>query len=152
MARLYLRKTLTGSFIAADEPSAELAKKFAAGGIFRADIRKPRSLAHHRLCMALLSLTWENLPEQYEGRWHSFDDFRYGVAVEAGHCVELVTPSGEVFKRARSISFDELDEAEFSAVMPRLMSVCCGLLRVSAPELEAELSRYAGERYGSIAA
>ena len=37
MARLYLKRTLSG-FAPADEPSADIARKFKVGEIYRADI------------------------------------------------------------------------------------------------------------------
>jgi len=151
MAKLYLKRTLAG-FAAADEAAVELMRKFKVGGVYRADVVKPRSYQHHKLAMALMSLTYENLPDEYVHRWKSFNEFRYGVAVDAGHCIEIVSPNGELFKQARSISYDELDEVEFGEVMPRLMTVCAHLLHdMDLNELEAEVSRYADEHYGVAA-
>jgi len=150
MARLYLKRTLTG-FAPADEPSAEVAKRYKVGDIYRADIVKPRSYQHHKLCMALLSLTYENLPESYSTRWRSFDEFRRAVALAAGHTREYATVDGEIVREADSLSYDRLDEVQFGKVMPKLMDVCCALLRIEAPELEAEVSRYASDHYGMAA-
>jgi len=147
MATIFLRKTLSG-FVPSDEAGREVSKNFRAGDIYRADVKKPRSYRHHCLAMALLNLTYENLPELYEGRWASFNDFRYGVAIEAGHCLEVVTPSGEIFKQARSISYDELDEAEFSEVMPKFMGVCAQILAMENDYLAEEVARYAHDKYG----
>ena len=41
MARMYLRKTLSG-FVPADEMSVETAKRFKVGETYKADIVKPR--------------------------------------------------------------------------------------------------------------
>lgn len=145
MARLYLKKTLSG-FTPADEPSAQVWKKYAQGEIYRADVVKPRSYQHHKLCFALLNLTYAN-QEQYD----SFDSFRKAVAMEAGHCEELVGISGEIYRLPKSLSYDALDEIEFTQVFGAMMTICAKLLRMTVPELEPEVSRYADENYGRAA-
>lgn len=145
MARLYLKKTLTG-FAPADEETRQLGRKYKLGEIYRAEVVKPRSYQHHKLCMALLSLTYQN-----QERYTNFDSFRKAVAMAAGHCEELHTLDGEVLKLPGSLSYDALDEVEFTQVMAAMMTVCCGILGMTAPTLEAEVSRYADENYGRVA-
>ena len=139
MARLYLKRTLSG-FAPADEPSADIARKFKVGEIYRADIVKPRSYAHHKLCMALLNLTYSN-----QERYGNFDDFRKAVAMAAGHSREYVGIDGEIWREAGSLSYDALDEVEFTRVMAAMMTVCAQILDVTEPELAGEVSRYADQ-------
>jgi hypothetical protein len=101
--------------------------------------------------MALLTLTWRNLPDQYAQTWSNFDSFRRAVACEAGHCEELISPSGEVFRVPGSLSYDAMDQTLFDKVFPAMMTVCSNLLRMNAPELEAEVSKYADQNYGAAA-
>jgi hypothetical protein len=150
MARIFLKRTLAG-FALADADGIELARKFKVGEVYRADIVKPRSLAHHRLIMALLQLTWQNLPEQYEGRWRSFEHFRKAMAIEAGHCDEIVSSAGEIYRVPGSLSFDALDESSFTTVSSAMMSVCAQILDMSQPDLAGEVSRYADQHYGVAA-
>jgi len=146
MARMYLRKTLSG-FVPADEPSLEVARKFKLNEVYRADVVKPRSYRHHKLIMALLNLTYAN-----QDLYTDFEMFRKAVAVAAGHVDELVTVDGEVIRLPRSINYDTLDEIEFTKVAGAMMTVCCRLLKgIGADELEAEVSRYADENYGAVA-
>jgi hypothetical protein len=145
MARLYLKKTLTG-FAPADEETRELGRKYKAGEVYRADVVKPRSYKHHCLCFALLNLTFLN-QEQYD----NFDSFRKAVAMEAGHCEEFHTLDGEVLRVPKSMSYDTLDEVEFTKVFGALMTVCCKILGTTAPILEAEVSKYADQNYGRVA-
>jgi hypothetical protein len=142
MARLYLRKTLSG-FVPADEESRLMGHKFKRDVIYRADVVKPRSYQHHKLCMALLTLTFQN-----QERYTSFDMFRKAVAIEAGHVTEVITLDGEVTFEAGSLSYDTLDEIEFTKVFGAMMTVCCKILGMTAPILEAEVSKYADENYG----
>jgi hypothetical protein len=145
MARLYLKKTLTG-FVPADEETRELGRKYKLGEIYRADVVKPRSYQHHKLCMALLNLTFLN-QEQYD----NFEKFRKAIAMEAGHVEEMVTIHGEVIRIPGSLSYEALDEVEFTKVFTAMMTVCCRILGVTAPILEAEVSKYADNNYGTAA-
>ncbi len=146
MARLYLRKTLSG-FIPADEPSLELARKYKLNEVYRADVVKPRSYQHHKLIMALLNLTFAN-----QELYTNFEMFRKAVAVAAGHVDELVTVDGEIIKLPKSLNYDTLDEVEFTTVSGAMMTVCCRLLKgIGAEELEAEVSKYADDHYGAVA-
>lgn len=145
MADLYLKKTLTG-FEPADVASADAHRKFKLGEIYRGKVTKPRSYRSHKLCMALLTLTFQN-----QERYTSFEMFRKAVAIDAGHVNEVITLDGEVTIEAGSLSYDALDEVEFTKVFSAMMTVCCRILGTTAPILEAEVSRYADENYGRAA-
>jgi hypothetical protein len=143
---MYLTKTLSG-FIPADEASREIWKKYKNGDAYRADVVKPRSYQHHKLCFALLGLTFEN-----QERYSDFTMFRKAVALEAGHVEELIGIDGSVNILPRSLSYDELDEVEFAIVMPKLMTVCANILGgMDLRELEAQVGIYADEHYGRAA-
>jgi hypothetical protein len=146
MARLFLKRTLSG-FSPADEASLELARKYKLGEVYRADISKPRSYRHHKLAFALLTLAYQNTE-----RWPSFESFRKAVAFAAGHTEEIMLPDGEVVRIPASLAYDSLDEIEFTKVFGAMMTVCCEILGVTAPEIEAELSKYADSHYGEAAA
>jgi hypothetical protein len=151
MAKLFLKKTLAG-FTPSDEPSVEAAKRYKLGEVYRADIVKPRVYKDHCRCMALLSLTYENLPEQYENQWPTFQAFRRAVSEAAGYVEEYVSLEGEVRKSGLSLSYDAIpDNMDFLRVFADMMTVCTKILDVSAPELAAEVSRYASDKYGVAA-
>lgn len=139
MARLYLKKTLNG-FAPADEPSMEIARKYKVGEVYRADVVKPRSWQHHKLCFALLNLTYAN-----QERWSNFESFRKAIAIAAGHTEELVTVHGEVIRLPASLSYDSLDEIEFTKVFGAMMTVCAEILGITAPDLQHEVDKYACE-------
>src|SRR4029077_7832534 len=151
MARMFLKRTLSG-FVPADEASLQLCKKFKQGEAYRADVVKPRSYQHHKLCLALLNLTYDNLPEKYAKSYASFDQFRYAVAEESGHVESYVSLQGEIKTLPRSISYDEIpDDVEFGKVMAGMMTVCARILDVAEPQLAIEVSRYADAHYGAVA-
>lgn len=152
MARMYLKRVLSG-FTPADEASQTVMKKYKVGEVYKAEVVRPRSYAHHKLIMALLNLTFENLPEKYARSYASFNQFRYAVAEASGHAESYVSLEGEVRTMAKSISYDAIpDDVEFGRVASAMMTVCAGILQVSAPELEQEVARYADAHYGSAAA
>lgn len=151
MARVFLKRTLMG-FIPADEPSLEVCRKYKTGDVYRADIVKPRSYEHHKLCMALLNLTYDNLPERFAKCYASFDQFRYAVALEAGHMESFVSLQGEIVSLPGSLSYDAIpDDVEFGKIMASMMTVCANILDLTEPELSAEVSKYADEHYGRAA-
>jgi Protein of unknown function (DUF1367) len=147
MARLHLRRTLSG-FVPSDEESQELARKFKVGDVYRADVIKPRSYKHHKLFFSLITLTYQNLPEKFEGQWPTMDAFRYAVAEAAGYKEEYTSVDGEVRVRAKSISYAALpDQVEFQRVFGAMMTVCARILDMGEPELAAEVSRYCDASY-----
>lgn len=147
MARLYLRRTLSG-FVPADEASVELFRKFKTGDVVRADVVKPRSYKHHCLFMCLLELAFDN-----QDAFTNFKMFRRAVALEAGHVEQVITLDGEIRLVPLSYSYDELpDETEFTEKFGQAMAVCQKIMHdVGMDELEAEISRYASDRYGIAA-
>jgi hypothetical protein len=147
MATLYLKRTLSG-FIAADEPSAELARKYKVGEIYKSVITKPRSYQHHKLIFSLLALTFKN-----QERYSNFNDFRKAVTIAAGQTHEIVLIDGEIIREALSLSFDNLDEVEFTKVAGAMMTVCAHLLHdMDIDDLAAEVAIYADQNYGEAAA
>jgi hypothetical protein len=152
MARLYLTKTLSG-FIPADEPSRDEWKKYKNGEAYRADIVKPRSYQHHKLCMALVSLTYENLPDRYHTTWPTPQKFRRMLADAVGHVEEFVTKDGEVRTMPLTLSYEDIpDDVAFGRIFAAMMSVCAHLLGMeNLDHLEAEVSRYADDHYGRAA-
>lgn len=146
MARIYLRRTLSG-FEPSDEPSREAMRKFKVGDVYRGDVVKPRNYRHHCLIMSLLTLTYEN-----QERFTNFEIFRKAVAYAAGHVIEYPSIDGELIREADSISYDRLDEVDFTRVAGAMMTVCAHILGdMGIHELEAEVSRYCDEKYGRAA-
>lgn len=145
MARVYLRRTLTG-FDLADESSQELARKYKVGGVYRADIVKPRSYQHHKQVMVLLELTYRNLPHKYAEAWPTDRKFRRAIAAAVGHVEQYMTVEGEIREVPLSLSYDDLpDEVEFSETAALMFGVCATLLDMEQPALAREVERYANQ-------
>jgi hypothetical protein len=152
MARLLLRRTLTG-WTEADEESRETARKYKVGQVYKADVSKPRSYKSLCLFQALVSLTYQNLPDNYHILWPTPQKFRRMLAEAVGHVEEYATRDGEIKTYPLSVSYDDIpDEVTFTRVFTQMMSVCAHLLAIENMEtLEAEVSRYAADNYGIAA-
>lgn len=143
MSEIFQRRTMTG-WAPANAESEAAWRKQKLGEVYRAKVTKPRNYKHHCLFMVLLELTFDN-----QDRYTDDREFRRAVAEAAGWVYEYTNLDGEIKRVPRSYSYDECpDEDEFTNEFGRAMSVCCAILSVTAPELEAEVSRHAGENYG----
>ena len=148
---MYLRKTLTG-FVCADEPSLEVHRKYKTGEVYRADVVKPRSYQHHKLCLSLLQLTYANLPEARVSQFPTFLKFRKAIAEASGHVEEYTTIDGEIKTMPGSLSYDAIpDDVEFGRIMGGMMTICARLLDIAESELAGEVSKYADQNYGAAA-
>lgn len=143
MAELFLKRTLTG-FAPDDETAQRYLKALKIGQVVRATVKIPRYGPHHRLVFAMLQLTYKNLPEKYAELWPSFESFRKGIAMAAGHVEEVKTPDGEIHRTPGSISYDALDQAAFEDLAVLMLGICANILQVSEPELAEEVAKHAG--------
>lgn len=151
MAKFFLQRTLTG-WIAADSDAEAAQRKFKAGEVYRAEMRRARDYRNHCRFMCLLEKTYENLPEKLAAAWPTPKIFRRVVAYKAGHCDIFYTEDGEEIRSPRSYSYDELpDEDDFVVEFGAAMAVCAQMIGMSNDDLAAQISRYAFERYGIAA-
>lgn len=123
MAELFFNKTLNG-LVPADEHSAEVFKKWKAGGVIRGEFKQVRNGKYHRRFFALLNLTfdyWEpsagvlteqekriitkfvNLLEHHSGNSGTIKDlgrqFLKQVAERRKESIPAVTKSFEAFRK-----------------------------------------------------
>jgi hypothetical protein len=147
MADISLRRTLAG-FDPADGPSVDAWKKLKLGQVYKSSITKPRNYKHHCMFMALMEVTFAN-----QERYTNARMFRRAVALQAGHVEQFITLDGEVRLIPLAYSYDEIpDEDDFTVKFAEAMAVCANILHsMNLRDLEAEVSRYASERYGVAA-
>jgi hypothetical protein len=131
VAKLALRRTLAG-FAAADEHAQELLKRFPVGEVFKAEVVKPRSRKtlgrYWVLCQMILDNT-----ELFRSK-EQISDY---LKIRTGHSTSIVSAkTGEIFHVANSISFDELDEAEFAEFWQRACDVVVEDLLPGITEIE----------------
>ena len=142
MARVFLKKTLSGFAVAEDTESQGNARKFKVGVTYKAEIVRPRSLKTLGRYWVLIDMILENT-EMFPSKeaLHAY------LKIRAGHVITIVAKSsGEITYLADSIDFDTLDETEFQKVWSRVCDIVAEdiLPGVTVAEIELEISKLIG--------
>jgi hypothetical protein len=142
MAEILQRRTLTGWVPVGAESEAEWRKQ-KPGQVYRGKFSKPRNYKHHCLFLCLLEMTFDN-----QERYTDDKAFRRAIAYEAGHVEEFMAFDGEIVRQALPYDYEHLpDEDDFTKEFGKAMTVCASILRMTAPDLEAEVDRFASENH-----
>ena len=151
MKELVLTKAPGGALIPVDPQAAEFIAKLKVGQGVTAAIKRHRNPRFHRKFMALLNLAfdaWEPVEATYKGQvvGKNFDQFRRDVTVLAGFYEMAVNVKGEVRLTAKSISFQNMDEDEFSALYNAVCNVVLQrfLTNYTRDDLDAVIDRLMG--------
>lgn len=128
MREIVLTKAAGGALVPIDPQAAAFVAKLKVGAAVRATVKQQRNPRFHRKFMALLNLAfdaWEPTEATYKGQvvGKNFDQFRRDVTILAGHYEMAVNLKGETRLTAKSISFANMDEAEFGELYNAACSV-----------------------------
>lgn len=128
MTELVLAKTAGGALVPLDQQGVEFLAKLKAGAGVTVSIKRHRNPGHHRKFFALLNLAfdaWEPQGKEYKGEpvQKNFDQFRNDVVVLAGFYESGITLRGETRLVAKSISFANMDQAEFDQLYSKVIDV-----------------------------
>ena len=138
MAKILVIKTLNGSLRPAHDSDLEIFNKMPKGEIFEIEYKKKRNPLFHRKFFALMNLAYHN-QEAYE----HLDDVRRYITLMAGFVDEMVDfNTSEVYQVPKSISFDSMDEIEFSDLYEKSKDVISQWIGVSNEEIEIEILAY----------
>ncbi len=118
MKEIVLTKMPGGVLAPIDPQAAEYIAKLKTGAAVRATVKQQRNPRFHRKFFALLNLAydaWEPAESTYKGRvvGKNFDQFRNDIVCLAGFYEMAVNLRGETRVTAKSISFANMDQAEF---------------------------------------
>ncbi len=118
MKEIVLTKVAGGVLAPIDPQAAEYIAKLKTGAAVRATVKQQRNPRFHRKFFALLNLAydaWEPAEATYRGRvvGKNFDQFRNDIVCLAGFYEMAVNLRGETRVTAKSISFANMDQAEF---------------------------------------
>lgn len=102
-------KQLNNTFKVAYDSDYEKMKRIKVGDFLECEIKKPRNYRFHKKFFALIQMIFQN-----QERYNNIDDLREDLTIEAGYYVKRENIKGELIKRAKSISFANMDEHEFS--------------------------------------
>ena len=141
--KAFFRRTVHG--LAPDSVSPDALDKIKIGTVVAVQISRPRNLAHLRKLFALIKVV-----HPHQETWPTEDDLREQLLIAAGHCeaVKAMVTDRETGKKvlgeawkAKSISFEALDQAGFEQVYDAVVGVILRriLPGVSRPELDREV-------------
>ena len=104
-------------------------KKLKVGECYTAEIRLVRNLQFHKKAFSLLNTAWSLLPERTQNGFRSVDAFRESITVAAGFVDVFYDINRRTYiERAKSWSFDSMDNAEFEDLYERLKDVIWNIL------------------------
>lgn len=111
------------------------------GGPVMVEIKQPRNANHHRLYWALISIVFRN-----QERYPTTYALHSALKIAAGIRTEIELPNGIKGYIAGSISFHEMDQAEFSKFYDRVCDLMAKyfLDGVTSDELKREVSAMIG--------
>lgn len=128
---IYCRVTDTG-FVPLDDNDWEQKKLLRIGSDVRCTISQPRNIKFHRKFFALLTITFDNLPETIQGRTNitSIESLLSAIKIDLGY-FDTVNIKGREIARLRSISFAKMSEQDFErfynlAITDILSNYLCG--------------------------
>jgi hypothetical protein len=105
---------------------------------FEIDYKKKRNSKFHRKFFALLKLFYEN-----QDVYYNIEDLRLDLIKESGRFEEVINIfTGEVFKKANSISFASMDEITFSELYEDCKTIICKHLGICKELIEEEIHQY----------
>jgi hypothetical protein len=134
---IYLVKRSDNSFIAANDSDYDNVLKIKSGETYKYIVTKPRNIKHHRKLFALFNLVYEN-QEQFK----HLEDLRNELTKEAGYFEEYITLQGELIRKAKSISFSNMDQFEFDNLYSKIKDVVCIHFKITSQQIEDEIHQY----------
>jgi len=147
---LHLRK-LYNSFVPVDQVNLDAMEALTMNAEYKAILTRPRNIKFHRKFFALLSVAfeaWDPKPVFYKGLeiHKNVDRFRKDIEILAGYFETVININGEVRLEAKSISFANMSEDEFSRLYSRCVDVILGkiLTNYSADDLDEQVNRVLG--------
>lgn len=121
---IYLLNTVSGLKPCTDD-DYDQKKKLKIGKVYKAKITLARNYEFHKKYFALINCAWAYQDERVVSHFKSnVDLFRKTVEIAAGNCDTVYNISMKSWTDVpKSISFDKMDEAEFSDLYDRVKDV-----------------------------
>lgn len=107
------------TLVAQDRLAVDDLEKFRDGALVTCEVKRPRSLQHHRRFFALVRFCFDHQREP--ARYLNEDAMRAALTISAGHRSEIALPDGSTGYMPLSIAFDKMDQAAFNEFWAR----CC---------------------------
>lgn len=116
----------------------EIYSKIPFGEEFQIEYKKQRNIKFHKKMFALFKLCFEN-----QEAYSDLNDLRRDLTITAGFYTESANVlTGEVFKTAKSLSFANMDEIEFSELYESIKTVIIKWIGITNEQIEEEILQY----------
>ncbi len=143
--KINLVNTSSGFKCATDE-DYENKRKLKIGEVYQVGIRVHRNYDFHRKYFALINLSWNYQNEKVQEHFkNSVEKFRKSVELAAGHSETFWDIKNKCkIEQVKSISFEKMDNAEFSDLYERVKDVLFRvfLKNISQEDFERELINF----------
>ena len=138
--QVLLTRSISG-LKAADLRAAEELSKIKPGQEVRCEIRRVRNPKQLRLYWALIDACW-----QHQDRYAAKQDLSDVIKVAVGHSDQVVTKSGEVVARPKSIAFGNMPQDAWEDFFSRVIEFVCQRIipGTSDADLRAHLEELVG--------
>ncbi len=121
-----------------DTKAEEVFSKVGINDVIMIDITRPRNVRFHRKLFALIRLVFEN-----QEHYNSQDDLREDLTIEAGYFTKVVNHfTGEERYKAKSISFANMDELEFSELYGRFLDTVVRVFGWDGKDIEENIAEF----------
>ena len=134
--KLTFIKTQTG-LIPDCEATIEILNKVKNGEGVILDYKPKRNYLFHKKLFALLNLIFQN-----QSHYKSIDNILEMCKFKAGYFETFVTHTGKIHYKAKSIAFDEMDNAEFEKFYSKCIDVALELTGISQKDLEQQIINF----------
>lgn len=131
-------KTQSGFLKPAYGSDSDSFSKMPYNEIFEIEFTKRRNIRFHRKFFSLMKLAFEN-----QEAYLTMEKMRKDIIKHAGYSeTETDFITGEVTTVAKSISFSNVDEIEFSEIYENCKKVICSWLGIENKMIEEEINQY----------
>jgi hypothetical protein len=136
--KILVIKTPNGLLKPCYDSDYEAFKRMPINEAFEIDYTKGRNYKFHRKYFALLKLAFENQQD-----YRTIEEMRHDLIIVAGYYNEVTNLiTGEIIKKANSISFSSMDENEFSELYEKTKDVVCKWLGLDDESITNEIAQY----------
>jgi hypothetical protein len=136
--KILVVKTINGFLKPAYNSDFEAFAKMPVNETFEIEYTKRRNSKFHRKYFALLKLAFEN-----QSDYRTIEEMRHDLTIVCGYYNEHVNKiTGEIVKKANSISFANCDEIQFNEIYNSTKNVIIKWLGVTSEDIEEEIIKY----------
>lgn len=96
-------------------------KHLRAGSLYQFELKLPRNLKFHRKFFAFLKAVYSI--EAIQTDYSSIEHLRYALTMDAGYFYQVQGLNGEIYLKAKSISFAEMEDGDFSQLYNRVLNI-----------------------------